>query len=97
MSSTNSASSILRNSIFSNGGLGIELYGPGENSDTDVVAADDADIDPNGLQNKPTLISALTSNGTTTVEGVLDTKPDTTFTVRFFSQKSGDEGKKFIG
>ncbi len=95
---------ILRNSIFSNVGLGIDLIGPGENSfDTNLPTAndggtaDDADTGPNGLQNKPILTSAVTSGGATTIGGVLDTKPNTTYTVEFFSQGGGNEGKKFIG
>ncbi len=90
---------ILRNSIFSNAGLGIELLGPDEDSTTDVPTAndggtaDDSDAGPNGLQNKPVLTSATT----TTIVGVLDSKPDTPFTVRYFSQGGGNEGKKFIG
>ena len=91
---------ILGNSIFSNVGLGIDLIGPGETwFDTNVPTAndggtaDDSDAGPNGLQNKPELTSATT----TTIGGVLDTKPNTTYTVQFFSNPSGDEGKKFIG
>jgi CSLREA domain-containing protein len=95
---------VQRNSIFSNGGLGIDLIGLGENIRTTDVptandggTADDSDTGPNGLQNKPNLSSAVTSGGTTTIGGVLDTKLDTTYTVQFFSQGGGDEGKKFIG
>lgn len=95
--------SILRNSIFSNGGLGIDLIGSGESLTTDVPTpndggvADDADTGPNGLQNKPVLTAAITSSGTTTIRGVLDTKPNTTYRVQFFSQPTGNEGRKFIG
>ncbi len=95
---------ILRNSIFSNGQEGIDLNGTASSDSdgdgptaNDGGTADDADTGPNGLQNKPNLTSALTSNGTTTIQGVLDTKPNTTYTVRFFSQGSGNEGKNFIG
>jgi CSLREA domain-containing protein len=96
---------ILRNSIFSNGGLGIDLQGGTETASgataNDGGTADDADTGANGLQNKPKLTSAvtITSDGTstTTIEGVLDTKPNQTFTVQFFSNSSGNEGKKFIG
>ncbi len=90
---------ILRNSIFSNGGLGIDLLGPNEDSTTSVTTAndggtaDDADTGPNGLQNKPVLTSATT----TTIAGFLDSKPDTPFTVQFFSQPGGNEGKRFLG
>ena len=52
--------------------------------------ADDADAGPNGLQNRPVLTSATT----TTIAGILDSKLDTPFTVRFFSQGVGNEGKR---
>ncbi len=98
------ANKVLGNSIFSNAGLGIDLVPePDEDSRTDVPtandggAADDSDDGANGLQNKPALSSATSSGGTTTIAGVLDTKPDTTLTVQFFSNPSGNEGKKFIG
>jgi hypothetical protein len=96
---------ILRNAIFANGsgseGLGIDLKGDGP-TPNDGGTADDSDTGPNGLQNKPTVSSAITSGGTTTIRGVLDTKPSTDFavlqfTVQFFSQPSGNEGKTFMG
>ncbi len=92
----NTGEDILRNSIFGNGGLGIDLVTIGPTSN-DGGSADDADTGPNGLQNKPLLRSAVTSSSTTTIAGGLDTKPNTTYTVQFFSQASGNEGKKFIG
>jgi hypothetical protein len=92
---------ILRNSIFSNTGLGIDLVGGREGASgataNDGGAAHDADTGPNGLQNKPTLTSATTTGTTITIEGHLDTKPSTDFKVEFFSQPSGNEGKNFVG
>ncbi len=91
---------ILRNSIFSNGQEGIDLNGSASSDPdgdgptaNDGGTADDSDTGPNGLQNKPQLTSATT----TTIGGFLDSKPDTPFTVRLFSQGVGNEGKKFIG
>ena len=86
--------SILRNSIFSNGDLGIDL------TDDGVTPNDlgDGDSGPNDLQNYPVLSSAENAGGDTTIEGVLNSKPNETFKVRFFSNPSGtDEGKKYIG
>ena len=67
---------IQHNSIFNNGGLGIDLIGPDEDSRTTDVpttndggTADDSDTGPNGLQNKPILSSPTTASGTTTIEG----------------------------
>jgi hypothetical protein len=92
---------ILKNSIFSNTGLGIDLVGGSEDasgaSANDGGTADDSDTGPNGLQNKPTLTSATTTGTTITIAGILDTKPNKTFKVEFFSQPGGEEGKKFIG
>jgi CSLREA domain-containing protein len=85
---------ILRNSIHSNGGLGIDLGGNG------VTPNDpkDPDTGPNGRQNYPWLTSATTFSGETTIKGQLNSKPNKTFTLQFFSNPPAtDEGKKFIG
>jgi hypothetical protein len=94
------ANEISRNSIFSNVGLGIDLLGPGESSATDVPTPNDpgdADSGPNGLQNKPVLTSARTVSGNTTLKGTLGLFPEAGAVIRFYSNPSGDEGKKFIG
>jgi CSLREA domain-containing protein len=87
---------ILRNSIFSNTGLGIDLGLDGEPTPND---ADDADAGANGLQNSPAITSARTSGGTTVVKGALDSARARTFTVQFYSNPPTDrgEGKKFLG
>ena len=89
---------ISRNSIFSNTGLGIDLGGGFEDA-AGKTANDPGDIDPgaNGLQNSPVLASAKTVSGKTTVTGKLNSTPGKTFKVQFYSNPSGDEGKKFIG
>jgi hypothetical protein len=99
VSGPSSGNRILSNSIFSNRGLGIDLIGGTENAaGATKNDALDADLGPNGLQNKPVLTSATTSGGTTTLKGRLDSTPNTAFTVQFFSNPSGtDEGKKFVG
>ncbi len=85
--------SVLRNSIFANTDLGIDLGFDGPTAND----PGDADDGENGLQNKPALISAKTSGGSTTIQGTLDSKPNETYTVRFFSNPGGNEGKTFIG
>jgi CSLREA domain-containing protein len=91
---------ILSNSIFSNGGLGIDLMGPGESPFTNLSTpndAGDADSGSNRLQNFPVLSSAKTISGTTTIEGTLNSRPRELYTIQFFSNPSGDEGQTFIG
>jgi CSLREA domain-containing protein len=85
---------ILSNSIFNNGSPGIDLgeYGPTANDPGDT------DTGANALQNKPVITSAKTGDGSTTVRGKLNSAPNRTFKVQFFSNPSGtDEGKVFIG
>ena len=89
-----SGNRVLRNSIFSNKGLGIELGFDGSTKNDPR----DADTGANGLQNKPAIASAITSGGKTTIKGNLSTKPSKTYVVRFFANPSGEnEGKLFIG
>lgn len=90
--------SILRNSIFANidefpDGLAVDLGNDGPTPND----LGDADTGPNNLQNFPVLSSAENSGGETTIDGIFNSKPNQTFTVRFFSNPSGSEGKKYIG
>ena len=85
---------ILRNSIFSNAGPGIDLGGDGATPND----PQDPDAGPNNLQNKPNLTSATFDDSGLTVEGGLNSTPNKTFVVRFFSNPSGEnEGKFFVG
>jgi CSLREA domain-containing protein len=85
---------ILSNSIYSNGEQGIDLGNDGITPND----AGDADLGANNLQNFPVLTSAVTSSGITTIQGRLNSTPNTTFAVQFFSNPAGtDEGKQFIG
>jgi CSLREA domain-containing protein len=94
----NIGNAIADNSIFSNGGLGIDLLGGFENA-AGVTANDPGDVDsgPNNLQNFPVLTSARTVSGKTTIKGKLSSTPNTGHNIQFFSNPSGGEGKKFIG
>jgi FIMAH domain-containing protein len=89
---------ILSNSIFSNGGLGIDI------DDDGVTANDscDAGSTPIALQNFPVLTSAVTASGSTVIEGTLDSKPNSSFLIQFFSNAACDpsgfgEGQSLIG
>ena len=71
--------SFLGNSIFSNSGLGIDLGTSSPSPGRTANDTDDADtIGGNELQNFPVLTSAVSSGGTTTVGGSLDTNASET-------------------
>ncbi len=62
----------------------------------------DTDVGPNNLQNFPVLASAVTQGGATTVRGTLDSTPNTSFQVQFFSNTAADasgygEGRTYLG
>jgi CSLREA domain-containing protein len=86
---------ILSNSIFSNGGLGIDLRSP-----AGVTANDPGDDDrgPNEAQNYPVLASASGN----TIQGTLSSKANTSFRLEFFANREPDasghgEGERFLG
>ena len=74
---------IYRNSIFSNGRLGIDLV----NGFEGVTPNDprDADTGPNLLQNFPVIASVATSAGLTDIHFTLDSEPGHTYQVEFYS------------
>jgi hypothetical protein len=91
--------SVRMNSIFSNGGLGIDLVGGTENA-AGATANDlkDPDTGPNNLQNKPNLTSAETSGEASKIKGKLNSTPGETFLIDFYSNPSGEnEGKTWLG
>ncbi len=88
---------ITRNSIFQNGGLGIDLGATGVTPNDN----DDTDTGPNALQNFPVLTSVTVASGNTTIAGTLNSTPNTQFTLEFFSNPSPDpsgfgEGQTFV-
>lgn len=86
--------SLLGNAIFSNSQLGIDIGVDGRT----LNDPGDTDTGANNLQNFPVLASARKASGKTTIKGRLNSSPDKTFTVQFFSNPPGtDEGKTFIG
>jgi uncharacterized repeat protein (TIGR01451 family)/CSLREA domain-containing protein len=89
---------ILSNSIFSNGGLGINLGNDAVTPNDNM----DPDTGPNTLQNYPVLSSVSRSGGTTTVIGTFNSTPNTTFILQFFSSPEPDpsgfgEGRTYLG
>ena len=92
---------ISQNSIYSNGGIGIDL-----NSDWETYNDEepfDPDEGPNHLQNFPVLDSIRFGEGTVTVKGVLPSEANSTYTLEFFSNSVGDpttshgEGEFYLG
>ncbi len=89
---------ILGNSIRANNGLGIDLGADGFTPND----AGDADVGANDLQNFPVLTAVTPGGGTTTIEGILNSAPNTTFRVEFFTTNSVDndgvgQGSGFLG
>jgi photosystem II stability/assembly factor-like uncharacterized protein len=78
--------SIRGNSVFSNAGLGIDLSPDG------ITANDPSDPDTgaNNRQNFPVL-SSVTSNGSTTIVGSLNSKPGTAFVIDFYVNTACDD------
>ena len=75
----------LSNFIFSNGELGINLAGITAND------PDDPDTGPNNLQNFPMIASAKTGALKTTINARLNSTPNRTFRVQFFSNPAGGD------
>ena len=89
---------IISNSIFANGGLGIDL------EDDGVTPNDlgDGDTGANTLQNFPVLTSASTGGGNTTIDGSLNSTANMSFYIEFFASATADpsgygEGQTFLG
>jgi uncharacterized repeat protein (TIGR01451 family) len=89
---------ITGNSVFSNGAPGIDL------SPSGVTPNDpcDGDTGANNLQNFPLLTSAVISETSVTISGMLDSAPLGNYTIEFFANSACDpsgngEGGQFIG
>ena len=101
---TGSGNAILRNEIYGNTGIGIDLDGGTENgygvTDNDTG---DSDTGANNLQNFPVLTSAVTNESTTiTISGAINSTAGTTFRIEFFANTAEDgsshgEGETYLG
>ena len=101
--STGTGNSIRGNSIFSNGFLGIDLGTQFSNGPNGVTPNDpnDADTGANNLQNFPVLTSVMSIGNSTTIQGSLNSTPNTTFQIDFYSNAALDpsgngEGAQFF-
>jgi len=88
---------IRLNSIFSDGGLGIDLGGDGVTLNNSVPHTG-----PNDHQNFPVITSAITSGGVTTVTGTFNSTLSTTFELDFYTLSSMNasgygEGRYVLG
>jgi len=97
---------IRRNSIFSNGGLGINILPPPLGSEPPHTPTPndscDSDVGGNLLQNFPALTSAVTNGTSTTISGTLNSNPSQTFQVELFLNDAADpsgfgEGQTYLG
>ncbi len=89
---------ILSNSIYANGGLGIDLGDDGvtPNHPGGPIPG------PNNFQNYPVLFVAATYNGQTYIKGTLNSAADTSYTVQFFANVTPDpsgygQGQTYLG
>jgi hypothetical protein len=100
---TTTGTDVARTRTFLNGGLGINLRPNGEAADV-ITPNDggDADNGPNGLQNFPVLTAANGTSGSTTVNGTLNSTPNTQFRIDVFRNPAGTgaavaEGQNYVG
>jgi subtilisin-like proprotein convertase family protein len=87
-----------RNSIFGNGGLGIDIGLDGVTPND----SGDGDSGPNERQNHPQLLSATHSAGSVTISGSLNSLPFNAYLVEFFLSPTCDpsgygEGASYMG
>ena len=92
---------VRQNSIFSNGGLGIDLA-VGAAMGVTPNDAGDADAGANDLQNFPTITSVTPGGGGTLVALSLNSTPSATFTIDVYQSSAADasgngEGQAFVG
>ncbi len=90
--------SIRATEFFLNGDLAVDLGANGVQPND----AGDADVGANQLQNFPVLTSAVAGVGTTTINGTLNSAPNTTFALDFFANYACDplgngEGAQYLG
>jgi len=90
--------SILKNSIYNNGNLGIDLNNDG------VTLHDpmDVDVGPNNLQNFPVITQANSEKKVVKIKGQLSSEPLKKYRVEFFANKQADpsgygEGECYLG
>jgi hypothetical protein len=86
---------VLRNSIFANLGLGIDVGGDG-------VSPNDSEVGSNNAQNFPVLTDVTATATQTDIAGTLNSTPNSAFRLEFFASTTADtsgfgEGELFLG
>jgi trimeric autotransporter adhesin len=94
--------SISGNRIFSNGGLGIDLAGLASPFGVSTNDLGDADFGANQLQNFPIITNAVIGSMTTTIQGRLNSQPNTPYALDFYANTNCDasghgEGESYLG
>ncbi len=94
---TATSNRILRNSIFTNTGIGIDLNGNGATAND----TNDSDTGPNKRQNFPVMTSAVLSGANRNITySVPSIAPNSTFPIRvefFIADSANQEGQTFLG
>ena len=98
-SGASTGNAVLSNSIFANTSLGIDL---GADNAVTPNDANDADAGANNLQNFPIIASAVSSGGTTTLTGTLNSTASAQFRIEFYANAACDasgngEGERLLG
>jgi uncharacterized repeat protein (TIGR01451 family) len=95
---TSNNNAIVGNSIFGNAGLGIDLGDDGVTLNHQGTKSG-----ANNLQNFPVITSAVASNSSgTTISGTLNSAPNTTYAIDFYSNPTADpsnhgQGQTYLG
>ena len=87
---------VSADSIFSNGGIGIDLGGDGPTPNHPGGVADG----PNFLQDYPTIVSAIAGSTGTGLLARLDAQPDFSYAIEFFASPVGGipgQAKTYLG
>jgi titin len=98
-----SSNSFLANSIFSNGGLGINLQPTGEtNNAVTLNDATDSDTGPNNLQNYPIITNVTYASSSASIQGILRSAPNRDYDIDFYLNTATDpsgfgEGQTYLG
>jgi uncharacterized repeat protein (TIGR01451 family) len=97
----NTGNAILSNTIFANGGVGIDLALDFDGDGPTANDTDDADAGPNNFQNFPVVTTAASAGASTTITGTLDSAPGI-YRLEFFASDAADpsrfgEGQIFLG